>query len=158
MAAQIAAQNVAQHQQPPPPSVHPNVQSPAAPHLQIPIKPDPAAGWLFGNLNTPDPASSPGTPAISYYRFKEFKISGTIKKRGESDGLSLSSLKFQMQSGRDAGVPEREIQAAVIKAIKPGCNLRTFLESKGSFCQRLLSRKFSKHILAKRIQPLLSVI
>lgn len=59
---------------------------------------------------------------------REFKINGSVG--GEKDSLSYISLSFQMGQGRKAGYTHAEIQAAVIRAIKPGSSLRNYLESR----------------------------
>ena len=65
------------------------------------------------------------------FKWKEFKISGTIGSVGQKDKLSYSSLSFQIQSAKEAGYPDCEIVAAVIKSISPGIPLRTYLENRG---------------------------
>ena len=44
--------------------------------------------------------------------------------------LSYTSLTFQMEQGMKEGCSPGEIQAAVIRAIRPGSNLRNYLESR----------------------------
>ena len=63
-------------------------------------------------------------------RLREFKINGTVGDKDQKDILSYTSLSFQMEQGRKAGYSPREIQVAVIKAMRAGSNLRNYLESK----------------------------
>ena len=67
---------------------------------------------------------------VEIQKLKDFKISGTIGGVVEKDKLSYTSLSYQIANGRKLGVPEERICAAVIKAISPSNNLRTYLESK----------------------------
>ena len=67
---------------------------------------------------------------IAVHRLREFKINGTIGEVDQKDTLSYTSLSFQMKRGKEAGYGSNEIRTAVIKAIKPGSNLRNYLESK----------------------------
>ena len=49
---------------------------------------------------------------------------------GEKDKLSFSSLSYQISNGLKLGYSQEIVCAAVLKAISPGNNLRTYLESK----------------------------
>jgi len=72
-------------------------------------------------------ASAP--PNGSMWR-KDFKISGQIGEPGQKDKLTFSSLAKQIESGLSKGYPESEIIDAVIRAITPGLQLRSYLEGK----------------------------
>ena len=61
---------------------------------------------------------------------KEFKIQGTVGKPRQKDKLSFSSLAFQIDSAEKKGYPEDDIISAVIKAINPDLQLRSYLEGK----------------------------
>lgn len=61
-------------------------------------------------------------------RWKELKLSGQIGSPGQKDKLTYSALSFQIESARTRGFSEPEIVAAVIRAITPGEDLRTYLE------------------------------
>ena len=61
-------------------------------------------------------------------RWKECKISGQIGSPGQKDKLTYTGLSFQIESARQRGFDEPDICAAVIKAIVPGEDLRTYLE------------------------------
>ncbi len=61
---------------------------------------------------------------------REFKISGQIGEHGQKDKLTFSSLAHQIEHGLSRGVSELEIVDAVIRAIAPGMQLRSYLEGK----------------------------
>ena len=46
---------------------------------------------------------------------KDFKISGSIRRSGEKEKLSYTSLVYQIQNDRKAGYNDNEICAGVIK-------------------------------------------
>ena len=69
-------------------------------------------------------------PDKRYLKIREFKINGVIGPIGQKDSLSYASLAFQIQRGKEEGYSFREIQSAVIRAIKHGNNLRDYLESR----------------------------
>ena len=69
-------------------------------------------------------------PVMQFHRLRELKINGTVGGIDQKDSLSYISLSFQMKQGRKAGYTPAEIQAAVIKAIKPGNSLRSYLEGR----------------------------
>ena len=62
--------------------------------------------------------------------FKELKISGQIGEHGQKDKLTFSSLARQIEHGLSKGFPEPEIVDAVMRAISPGMQLRSYLEGK----------------------------
>lgn len=61
---------------------------------------------------------------------KDFKISGQIGEPGQKEKLSFSSLAHQIENGLSRCYPEIEIVDAVIRAISPGSQLRSYLEGK----------------------------
>ena len=61
-------------------------------------------------------------------RWKELKISGQIGSPGQKDKLTYIGLSFQIASAQQRGFEGPEICAAVIRAISPGEDLRTYLE------------------------------
>ena len=63
-------------------------------------------------------------------KLKDFKISGSIGGVGEKDKLSYTSLCYQIVNAQKSGYSNENVCAAVVKAISPGNNLRTYLESK----------------------------
>ena len=67
---------------------------------------------------------------MDVFKLKELKISGIIGGSGEKDKLSYTSLSYQIANAEKSGYSGECICAAVVKAISPGNNLRTYLESK----------------------------
>ncbi len=61
---------------------------------------------------------------------REFKISGQIGEPGQKDKLTFSSLAHQIEHGLSRGFSELEVVDAVIRAIAPGMQLRSYLEGK----------------------------
>ena len=75
-------------------------------------------------------ASENKHPWVEIQKLNNFKISGIIAGVSEKDKLSYTSLSYQIANGRKLGVSEDRICGAVINAISPSNNLRTYLESK----------------------------
>ena len=82
-------------------------------------------------------------------KLREFKISGSIGGDGQKDTLSYASLAFQMKRGKDDGYSYNEIQGAVIKAIKPGNNLRNYLESRAELSEKAFFQILRSHFKEK---------
>lgn len=59
---------------------------------------------------------------------REFKIHGVVAGDNFKDGLLFVSLVRQIESGIKAGYIESEIVEAVIHAVSPSLNLRSYLE------------------------------
>lgn len=59
---------------------------------------------------------------------REFKIHGVVAGDNFKDGLSFVSLARQIESGTKAGYKESEIVEAVIRAVSPSLQLRSYLE------------------------------
>lgn len=76
------------------------------------------------------PVSGTGPDQTAPLWHKEFKISGQIGEPGQKDRLTFSSLARQIEHGLRKGFPEAEIVDAVIRAIVPGMQLRSYLEGK----------------------------
>lgn len=83
-----------------------------------------------GEEPTGSKVTSSRVSMVDVQRLKDFKISGTIGCSERKDSLSFSSLNFQISNGLKQGYSEEAICAAVLRAISPGNNLRTYLESK----------------------------
>ena len=60
---------------------------------------------------------------------RDFKIMGVIGGEEQKDQLSFVSLIRQIDAGLEKGYKEREIIAAVIRAISPSLKLRSYLET-----------------------------
>ena len=69
-------------------------------------------------------------PQPSQHWCKDFKISGQIGEPGQRERLMFSSLAHQIENGLNRGHTEIEIVDAVIRAISPGLQLRSYLEGK----------------------------
>lgn len=80
---------------------------------------------------------------------REFKISGQIGEPGQKDKLTFSSLAHQIETGLNKKVPEYEIVHAVIKAIAPGMQLRSYLEGKTDLTLPVLRRILRSHYQEK---------
>lgn len=76
---------------------------------------------------------------------KEYKISGQIGELGQKDRLTFSSLARQMENGLSKGYPDLEIVDAVIRAIVPGLQLRSYLEGKNDLTLPTLRRILRSH-------------
>lgn len=83
-------------------------------------------------------------PDNSMWR-KDFKISGQIGEPGQKDKLTFSSLARQIESGLSKGYHEDEIIDAVIRAITPGLQLRSYLEGKSDLTLPALRRILRSH-------------
>lgn len=86
--------------------------------------------------------------ATSFWR-KDVKISGQIGEPGQKDKLSFSSLAHQIEIGLNRGYPEMEIVDAVIRAISPGAQLRSYLEGKPGLTLPTLRRILRSHFQEK---------
>lgn len=76
---------------------------------------------------------------------KDYKISGQIGEPGQKDRLTFSSLARQIENGLSKGYPESEIVDAVIRAIVPGLQLRSYLEGKSDLSLPTLRRILRSH-------------
>lgn len=80
---------------------------------------------------------------------KDFKISGQIGEPGQKDRLTFSSLARQIEHGLSKRSPELEIVDAVIRAISPGMQLRSYLEGKANLTLPTLRRILRSHYQEK---------
>lgn len=76
---------------------------------------------------------------------KDYKISGQIGEPGQKDRLTFSSLARQIENGLSKDYPESEIVDAVIRAIVPGLQLRSYLEGKSDLSLPTLRRILRSH-------------
>lgn len=88
-------------------------------------------------------------PHLSLRWNREFKISGQIGEPGQKDKLTFSSLAHQIEQGISKGFPEIEIVDAVIRAIAPGLQLRSYLEGKTNLTLPTLRRILRSHYQEK---------
>lgn len=59
---------------------------------------------------------------------RDFKIQGQVGDAAQKDKLGYQSLISQIEAGLSKGYSEREVVDAVIRAIQPGTQLRSYLE------------------------------
>lgn len=97
--------------------------------------------------HTPTQAPAPLLGVSPWHR--EFKISGQIGEPGQKDKLTFSSLAHQIEAGLNKRVPEYEIVHAVIKAIAPGMQLRSYLEGKTDLTLPVLRKILRSHYQEK---------
>ena len=84
------------------------------------------------NPNVADPAKMPLLDLNSGFQatilHRDFKIQGTIGEVGQKDKLGYQSLMLQVEMGLGKGYTDKEIVTAVIRAVQPGLQLRSYLE------------------------------
>lgn len=102
-------------------------------------------------VNTSLPPQGQIIPAVWH---REFKISGFIGEPGQRDRLTFSSLARQIESGLNKGYQEQEIVDAVIRAITPGLQLRSYLEGKTDLTLPMLRRILRSHYQEKNATEL----
>ena len=85
----------------------------------------------------------------NYLKFKELKINGRIKNLDQKDGLSFSSLIFQVNKAVEKGYSESEIISAVVKSIAPEVEMRVYLEGRKSLSLKSLSKILRSHYQEK---------
>ena len=88
-------------------------------------------------------------PRVSLQWGRDFKISGQIGEPDQKDKLTFSSLAHQIEQGISKGFPEIEIVDAVIRAIAPGLQLRSYLEGKSNLTLPTLRRILRSHYQEK---------
>ena len=60
---------------------------------------------------------------------RELKIYGQIGEQGKNDQLSFVSLSRQIDTAVEKGYTQKEVVEAVIKAMRPGLQLRSYIET-----------------------------
>lgn len=95
------------------------------------------------------PAQQTSQPRLSLQWGREFKISGQIGEPGQKDKLTFSSLAHQIEQGINKGFPEIEVVDAVIRAIAPSLQLRSYLEGKSNLNLPTLRRILRSHYQEK---------
>ena len=87
-------------------------------------------GWMpTVSQNVPTGWTPIEHPSASSLFRREFKIYGQINDQGRGDQLSFVSLSRQIEGAIEKGYSDMEIVEAVIKAMKPGMQLRSYLET-----------------------------
>lgn len=90
---------------------------------------------------------------------KELKIQGNVGKPGQKETLTFSSLAFQIESAEKKGYGEEDIIAAVIKAINPDIELRSYLERRmGDLSLTMLRRLLRSHYQEKDVTELYNLL
>lgn len=105
---------------------------------------------MKNNTNAPLSSSTPvksvaAAPQNGSAWRKDFKISGLIGEPGQKDRLTFSSLARQIENGLSRGYTESEITDAVIRAMTPGLQLRSYLEGKENLTLPALRRILRAH-------------
>ena len=59
---------------------------------------------------------------------RDFKVHGVVSGDNLKDGLSFVSLSRQIDAGLRAGYKDNEIIDAVIRAVSPNMQLKSYLE------------------------------
>lgn len=95
------------------------------------------------------PTQQTSLPRLAVQWNREFKISGQIGEPGQKDKLTFSSLAHQIEQGITKGFAEIEIVDAVIRAIAPGLQLRSYLEGKANLTLPTLRRILRSHYQEK---------
>ena len=73
--------------------------------------------------------SKPITNDLKQVLRREFKINGQIWEPGQKDKLTFVSLFRQIESALSKGYPEAKVTDAIIGAITPSMQLRSYLET-----------------------------
>lgn len=96
-------------------------------------------------------------PDLSLFR-REFKISGQIGKVNQKDKLSFSSLIYQIENGVKRGYRDGDIVDAVVRAISPGLNLRSYLEGRENLTLPNLRSVLRSHFEVKPPRDLFKLL
>ena len=60
---------------------------------------------------------------------RDFKIRGAVGDPGQKDKLGYQALISQIESGLAKGYADNEVVSAVVRAVQPGLQLRSYLEN-----------------------------
>lgn len=60
---------------------------------------------------------------------RDFKIQGVVGDPGQKDKLGYQALISQIESGLAKGYSDKEVVSAVVRAVQPGLQLRSYLEN-----------------------------
>ena len=60
---------------------------------------------------------------------RDFKIQGVVGDPGQKDKLGYQALISQIESGLVKGYADKEVVSAVVRAVQPGLQLRSYLEN-----------------------------
>ena len=109
------------------------------------VKQELAGGSNDEKLNSVrDSPKKAASVEIKYTKFREFKIAGQVGNDG-GEGLDYWSLTHQIREGKLAGYKYVEIRSGIIKAIKSGCSLRRYFESRPDIPEEKLLQILQSH-------------
>ena len=60
---------------------------------------------------------------------RDFKILGVVGELGQKDKLGYQALISQIEAGPAKGYSDKEVVSAVVRAVQPGLQLRSYLEN-----------------------------
>ena len=60
---------------------------------------------------------------------RDFKIQGVVGDPGQKDKLGYQALMSQIEAGIAKGYSDKEVVSAVVRAVQPGLQLRSYLEN-----------------------------
>ena len=89
---------------------------------------------------------------------RDFKIQGTIGEVGQKDKLGYQSLMLQVEMGLGKGYTDQEIVTAVIRAVQPGLQLQSYLESVGDLTLVRLRKILRLHFHEKNATELYQIL
>ena len=111
-------------------------------------------GGSFPRMVASGGGPSPIRPRNLYRVHREFKIvGGTLGGEGQ---LEFSEVSFQITEGLAIGYSDREVISGVIKAMKPGCSLRKYCESRRNLTYSSLISILRSHYGVKDSQDLIA--
>lgn len=82
-------------------------------------------------------------------KLNEFKIKGTVGMPGEAGMLDFRNLSYQIRGAIDRDYDEKEICIAVVQSIKPGLQLRGYLEGLTDLTMNVLIKRLRLHFKVK---------
>eukprot|EP00112_Aurelia_sp_Birch-Aquarium-sp1_P009685 Seg2108.5 transcript_id=Seg2108.5/GoldUCD/mRNA.D3Y31 product="hypothetical protein" protein_id=Seg2108.5/GoldUCD/D3Y31 len=98
------------------------------------------------NISSQNPPQLPDQNVLHNSMFRrEFRIIGQVGEVGQRDKLSYVSLIRQVEAGLERGYAEKEIVNAIINAISPGLQIRSYLEGSGSIPLPRLRKILKSH-------------
>lgn len=101
--------------------------------------------WDKGPGDEVEEEDDPEIRKVRKMFMKELKISGRIGDLANKDCISYTSLCYQIRSAKGQGYSDKEIIGAVIKAINPSLELRTYLEGRTNLTFESLMKTLRAH-------------
>lgn len=90
--------------------------------------------------------------------YREFKIQGVIGEPGQKDKLTYQSLISQIETGLRRNYSDKEVVLAVIRAVQPGLQLRSYLESVSEITLERLRKILRFHFHEKSATELFQLL